>query len=74
MRLPSSLITVRLPLIETHFDTMVNERVPYGRGVLPDYPLPLSPEELMSEGDVMLDYALELIERGEYFPGDDPWN
>jgi C-terminal processing protease CtpA/Prc len=70
VRLPSSQIVVRLPIIETHFDDVVNERVPYGRGVMPDYPVALSIEELISDGDTMLDYTLGLIERGEYFRGD----
>lgn len=73
VRLPASLIKVRLPLVETHFDSVVNERVPYGRGVMPDYPVPLSYEEVVSEDDVMLDYTLGLIERGEYLRGDDPF-
>ncbi len=73
VRLPTSLIVVRLPLIETHFDTVVNERVPYGRGVMPDYPMPLSLAEMTSEGDAMLDYTLGLIDRSEYLRGDDPF-
>jgi hypothetical protein len=73
VRLPASQIAVRLPLVEVHFDDVVNERVPYGRGVMPDYPFPLSLEELVSDGDAMLDYTLGLIERGEYFRGDNPF-
>jgi hypothetical protein len=70
VRLLASQIIVRLPLVEIHFDDVVNERVPYGRGVMPDYPFPLSLEELVSDGDAMLNYTLGLIERGEYFRGD----
>lgn len=73
IQLPASLIKIRLPLVEAHFDSVINERVPYGRGVLPDYPLPLSIDEMMSDRDVMLEYTLGLIERGEYFRGDDPF-
>jgi hypothetical protein len=73
VRLPASQIVVRLPLVEVHFDDVVNERVPYGRGVMPDYPLPLSLDELISDGDAMLDYTLGLIERGDYFRGDNPF-
>jgi C-terminal processing protease CtpA/Prc len=73
LRLPSSQIVVRLPLVETHFDDVVNERVPYGRGVMPDYPVALTLEELISDGDTMLDYTLGLIERGEYFSDNNPF-
>ena len=73
IQLPASLIKIRLPLVETHFDNVVNERVPYGRGVIPDYPVELSMEELFSGNDVILDYTLGLIERGEYFRSGDPF-
>lgn len=66
VRLPSSQIEVRMPLVETHFDSVANKRIPYGRGVMPDYPMPLSLEEILSERDMMLDYALELIKKGAY--------
>lgn len=68
VRLPWSQIEVWLPLVEAHFDSVITERTPYGRGVMPDYPVPLSLEEILSEGDTMLEYTLGLIKRGSYFP------
>ena len=73
-RLPNSQITLTIPLVEIHFDTAQNERVPFGRGVLPDYPVPLSLDELrFTDGDAILNRALRLIENGEYLRGEDPF-
>lgn len=74
MRLPNSTFVVRVPLVEIVFDTIVNDRVPYGRGVLPDYTVPLTLDELSyTNGDAILNYTLELIREGRYFPGDNPF-
>ena len=54
-------------MIKDVFDTVVNERFPYGRGVLPDYPVNFTPEELsFAHGDSILNYALQLIREGKY--------
>ena len=45
---------------------MVNERFPYGRGVLPDYEVKLVLDELSSSNDTILDYTLQLIRDGKY--------
>ena len=48
-------------------------RTPSGRGLLPDYEVPLTYEELFTaENDPVLDKALELIAEGEYM-GDNPF-
>jgi len=66
LRLPNSQIDVNVPLVKIVFDTATS-RIPHWRGVLPDFELPLSLEEMSFEnGDMILDYAKELIERGEY--------
>ncbi len=72
--LPNSTISVRLPIVESHFDSAVNERVPFGRGVLPDYELHLTLDELFStNGDAVLNYALQLIDEGKYLSPIDPF-
>jgi len=65
--LPNSEITIQIPTIKAVFDTVVNERFPYGRGVLPDYPVNFTPEELsFAHGDSILNYTLQLIREGKY--------
>jgi hypothetical protein len=77
IRLPNTLHSFRLPLVKSVFDETVCERLPKGRGLLPDYPLPLTRQELTfgddGETDVMLEYALSLIAEGKYLSADDPF-
>lgn len=66
-QLSNSEITIQIPLIKDVFDTVVNERFPYGRGVLPDYPVNFTPEELsFAQGDSILNYTQQLIRDGKY--------
>lgn len=78
IRLPHSLQTVRIPMVQTVFDDTVCERVPEGRGLMPDYPLPLTYLEVTGgsdgETDVMLEYALSLIAEGKYLSSEDPFS
>lgn len=75
--LPNSLNTVAIPMVKVVFDTTVCERTPWGRGLLPDYELPLSYNEITmgadGETDVMLEYALQLIAEGKYLSEKDPF-
>ena len=65
--LPNSDITIQIPMIKVVFDTVVNERFPFGRGVLPDYPVNFTPEELsFAHGDSILNRTLQLIRDGKY--------
>lgn len=65
--LPNSDIAIQIPTIKVVFDTVVNERFPYGRGVLPDYPVDFTPEELsFAHGDSILNYTKQLIREGKY--------
>lgn len=77
LQLPHSLQTIRIPLVQMVFDTTVCDRLPKGRGLLPDYPLPLTYDEAVGgddgETDVMLEYALSLIADGEYLSEEDPF-
>lgn len=65
--MPASGITVQIPMIKIVADTVVSERFPYGRGVLPDYPVNFTPEELsFVHGDSILNYTQQLIREGKY--------
>ena len=71
IRLPNSYIMVRIPMIKEVFDTTVTPRTPEGRGLMPDYPVPLTYEELYTaENDMVLDEALRLISEGKYLGED----
>jgi len=66
LRLPYSQIDVNIPLVKIVFDTDTS-RIPFGRGVLPDFPFPLSLDEMaFVDGDAMLNFAKYLIEHGYY--------
>ena len=61
-RLPNSDLRIKIPLVELGFDTVVTERIPYGRGVIPDHIIPLTLNELnYRNGDAILNYTLDLI-------------
>ena len=67
LRLPNSLIVVTYPLRKFVFVSQLDERIPWGRGVLPDFPVLLSLDEVaFTNGDAILNYALQLIENGIY--------
>jgi hypothetical protein len=67
LRLPNSWIVVHYPLVKFVFESQLNERIPWGRGVLPDFPVPFTLEEITFEnGDAILNYALQLIQDGIY--------
>ncbi len=66
LMLPNSKYIIHFPLVQTVMDTVVNVRFPYGRGVLPDFELKLTTEELKCKSDSMLNYTLQLIDKGKY--------
>lgn len=71
--LPNSRVTWHIPLVKCVFDTTENPRIPYGRGVIPDIHVPLTYEEVAStNGDAILNRALEAIANGEYL-GENPF-
>ena len=71
--LPNSKIQVRIPMVKDVFDDIETPRTPYGRGLLPDYEVPMTYEEMYTaENDPVLDKALELIEEGKYL-GENPF-
>jgi len=67
--LPNSKIQVQIPLIQEFFDDEITERTPAGRGLLPDYEVPVTYEEIYTaDNDPVLDKAIELIADGNYHP------
>lgn len=73
IRLPNSGFQFRIPLVRIVYDTTQNERIPYGRGVLPDYPVELTRREIFEASDSILNYTLDLIAEGKYLEGEDPF-
>ncbi len=75
--LPNLLRTISVPLVKVVFDTTVCDRTPWGRGLLPDYELPLTYNEILmgadGKTDVMLEYALQLIADGKYLSIENPF-
>lgn len=60
--LPNSHIEYQLPLVKLVTTNDISPRFPYGRGLLPDYEVPLTIEEIFSSSeDVILNRALEII-------------
>ena len=73
LRLPNSYIMVSIPMERSVLEELVTPRTPQGRGLLPDYEVPLTYEELyVSATDPVLERALELISQGQYL-GDNPF-
>ena len=75
--LPNLMRVIAIPMVKVVFDTTVCARTPWGRGLLPDYNVPLTYRELLmgddGETDVMLEYALQLIADGKYLSAADPF-
>lgn len=60
--LPNSMIMVQIPLVKYVLDGTVTGRYPAGRGLMPDYEVPLTYEEVYtSEEDPVLSKAMELV-------------
>lgn len=73
IRLPESGFQWRIPLVKIIYDTTRCERLPYGRGVIPDYPIDLTFREIYDCPDSILQYTLKLIEEGRYLDEYDPF-
>jgi len=65
VRFPHSGVMLHIPLVKIVFDTLPQDRMPFGRGVIPDHEIPLKFSELVTEADPTLDKALELINAGK---------
>lgn len=65
--LPHSKIRFILPLMQIASGEAVTPRFPKDRGLLPDYEVPITYEEMMiSKEDIILNHTLKLIEEGKY--------
>ncbi len=72
--LPNSRIQVRIPLVKSIFDDAVTGRTPLGRGLMPDYEVPLTVEEYWSApNDIVMEKALCLIAEGKYLSEVNPF-
>jgi hypothetical protein len=58
----NTALQLRFPLIKTVFDTSKESDIPFGRGVLPDYDIKLSIEELSNSDQYMIDSTLAIID------------
>lgn len=73
IRLPESGFQWRIPLVRIIYDTTSCERLPEGRGVIPDYPVDLTFDEIYNRPDSILRYALTLIAEDKYLSEEDPF-
>lgn len=77
IKLPNTMQVIRIPMVQAVFDTTQCTRVPAGRGLIPDYPIPLTFRELVNgvdaDKDVMLEYTLKLIKEGKYLSETNPF-
>lgn len=64
--LKNTAIRFRFPLVKVVFDSLGNSDIPWGRGVLPNYPIKLTLDELEGINDVFLDSTLSLIKHAKY--------
>lgn len=71
VRLPNSNIVTRIPFLQIVFDTTKTEKIPFGRGVLPDFPVEFSIKEIaLVNGDSILNYTQHLIATNQYITAD----
>ncbi len=54
-------LTMRMPLVKVVFHEPGNSDIPFGRGVIPDYPIELKLEDYFSNNDQIMNFTLELI-------------
>jgi hypothetical protein len=59
--LPQVGLSLRIPMVKIVINDIPNPRIPYGRGVIPDYEVPIGAQEFLYKKDVILSKALELI-------------
>ncbi len=58
LMLPNSMIKVQIPLIKIVFDSVIRHGIPWGRGVMPDYYIDFTLDELAWEHDTILNAAI----------------
>lgn len=68
--LHNSMFKCHIPITRIVSDEFVCEDFPYGRGVIPHLNIPITYEEVTSNGNLIYDKALELIRDGIYLEED----
>lgn len=66
VRLPNTNVLLRLPLIKLLLAREDDASIPWGRGVLPNFTIDLTANELVFEQDPFFDIGLQLIADGVY--------
>ena len=67
LRLPNSKIDIRIPLVKCVFDEIITERTPANRGLIPDYPIPISFSEVYCDtNDMILEETVRMINQKKY--------
>lgn len=61
IQLENSGLELFMPLVKVVFDTTTNNKIPYGRGVLPDVEIALNYKEFVDENSSYFEKALEVI-------------
>lgn len=61
--LGSTALEVYLPLVKEVFTDEINEKIPWGRGVIPDYEVKPTNEEYINNEDKILNYTISLINK-----------
>ncbi len=66
IQLANSQFKCHIPLVRIVQDEHVSDAFPYGRGVIPHLTVPLSYEELATDGQLIYNKTLELIANDIY--------
>lgn len=66
VNLKNTGLSLRIPLVKCIYEYPEDSDIPWGRGVLPDYPFDITLEELIGDKDTMLNYTLQLIKEDKY--------
>lgn len=61
IRMSATGLLLSIPMVKLVLRDIPNSKIPWGHGVIPDYNVPLTYDELTKPKDIILDKALELI-------------
>lgn len=63
--LGSTALEISLPLVKDVFTDEINKKIPWGRGVIPDYEVKPTIEEFINNEDKILNYTISLINKSQ---------
>lgn len=66
LKLKNTGLKIRFPLVKEVFHSLESSDIPWGRGIIPDYPIKLTLKELEGMNDIILDSTLNLIKQAKY--------